>query len=224
MPTSETGNSTVCLVAGLIISSVATSVVVNSPSRLRPPYCTGTCSGAIYLFTNQTVQNQTQNIKMFDPLGKRKQNMILLTWRGFQQILKGQQKQTCSWSFGWRKDWSSYRRPSTTMEHWWTPFSQHPNKIQISTQTNQQLYSQYELSIHLITPTRKERIYINYWYHYYLNLPAWYPIIFWICIIDTLDSQNTNTPPTSNQQWFYVQPGPMSSYVKTTNSDMNICI
>lgn len=41
----------VCLEAGLMISSVAGSALVNScsPSLLSPPYCAGTCSGAMYL-------------------------------------------------------------------------------------------------------------------------------------------------------------------------------
>lgn len=62
--TSEMGNSTVCSAPGLIAASVAGSAVVNtrSPSRLSPPYCTGTCSGAMYLeYDRQTTRELVKN-------------------------------------------------------------------------------------------------------------------------------------------------------------------
>lgn len=52
--TSVTGNSTVCLAAGLTVISVTASVAANSPTLLSPPYFTGSCSAAMYLQVVQT--------------------------------------------------------------------------------------------------------------------------------------------------------------------------
>ena len=43
----------VYLAAGLTMASVTVSPLVKGISLLSPPYLTGTCSGEMYLFSNQ---------------------------------------------------------------------------------------------------------------------------------------------------------------------------
>lgn len=134
-PTSEIGNSTVCLVAALMATSVTGSSTENScsPSLLNPPYWTGTCSGATYL-REEHKETKVQAKAKWDWLrhngGKMKktnktnQNKICnytLTWIGSQQSWMVQRTQTCFSFSEWRRGWSSCSQLSTTMARWWTP-------------------------------------------------------------------------------------------------------